>query len=69
MLSRLAVRWCIAVHPLRAVIELSWISILETADHSSWHGLCHVDGDGIDNPGIADANPHRRGRSSSPFIA
>ena len=47
MLSCLTMWWCIATNPLSAVVELSQMSSLETADLSNRHELCHVDGDGL----------------------
>ena len=54
MLSYLTMRWCIATNPLSAVVELSQMSLLETADLSNRHGLCHVDGDGLGKLKAAD---------------
>lgn len=61
MLSYLPMWWCIGTNPLGAVIKVSSVSIVETFDHSHWHELCHVDGDGADDPEAADASLHRGG--------
>ena len=56
MLSCLFKWWSIGTNPLRAVTEVSYVSIEETAGDSNWHELCHVDGDGVCGPEAADVS-------------
>ena len=60
---------CIGPNPLRAVVELSSVSIVKTTGHSNWHELCHVGGDRVGYPEAAHASLYRGEWSSSPVMA
>ena len=59
-------------NPLRAMIGVSWVSLLPSVEISrprNWYELCHVDNDGRGDPEAADASLHRGGESNSTGIA
>ena len=55
--------------PVRAVIEVSSVSIVKTSGHSNWHELCHVSRDSVGNPEAVHTSSYRGGWSSSPAMA